>query len=176
VRRVTSRRRIRGRGHIPSLCRLAFSPARASRRVALPLRSRTHASNPPDDYAATPQGWIFRRAYLNAHWPSRPCGRVRHRIYVAPHTAARRSPFPGRRARRIYAVPCSFYGITPWRPRLFLTHSQLDFGQFCWVIGGAERYGLKQWITAAKSRLHPNVLAIALARIFAGDAVYGCSP
>ena len=26
-----------------------------------------------------------------------------------------------------------------------------------------ERYGLKQWITAAKRRLHPNVLAIALA-------------
>jgi hypothetical protein len=28
---------------------------------------------------------------------------------------------------------------------------------------GLDRYGLKQWITAAKRRLHPNVLAIALA-------------
>jgi transposase len=28
----------------------------------------------------------------------------------------------------------------------------------CW-----ERYGLKSWIEAAKKRLHPNVLAIALA-------------
>jgi hypothetical protein len=26
-----------------------------------------------------------------------------------------------------------------------------------------ERYGLKSWIEAAKKRLHPNVLAIALA-------------
>jgi transposase len=41
------------------------------------------------------------------------------------------------------------------------------FVQAAWVVlikpQTWERYGLKQWITAAKSRLHPNVLAIALA-------------
>ena len=41
------------------------------------------------------------------------------------------------------------------------------FVQAAWVVLIKpqiwERYGLKQWITAAKRRLHPNVLAIALA-------------
>jgi hypothetical protein len=41
------------------------------------------------------------------------------------------------------------------------------FVQAAWVVlikpQTWERYGLKQWITAAKRRLHPNVLAIALA-------------
>ena len=43
------------------------------------------------------------------------------------------------------------------------------FVQAAWVVlikpQTWERYGLKQWITAAKSRLHPNVLANKLARI-----------
>ena len=81
------------------------------------LRCRIHASNPPDDCAPTPQGCedrsIFRRAYHSVHWPSRPCGKVHHRIYVAPHTAAPRSPFLGLSTKRIHEVPCSFYGITP---------------------------------------------------------------
>ena len=41
------------------------------------------------------------------------------------------------------------------------------FVQAAWVvlvkIKNWERYGLKSWIEAAKKRLHPNVLAIALA-------------
>src|SRR6516225_1662575 len=41
------------------------------------------------------------------------------------------------------------------------------FVQAAWVVLIKpqiwERYGLKQWITAVKRRLHPNVLAIALA-------------
>jgi hypothetical protein len=41
------------------------------------------------------------------------------------------------------------------------------FVQAAWVVLIKpqiwERYGLKQWITAAKRRLHPNVVAIALA-------------
>ena len=43
------------------------------------------------------------------------------------------------------------------------------FVQAVWVVlikpQTWERYGLKQWITAAKRRLHPNVLANRLARI-----------
>ena len=43
------------------------------------------------------------------------------------------------------------------------------FVQAAWVVLIKpqiwERYGLKQWITAAKRRLHPNVLANKLARI-----------
>jgi transposase len=41
------------------------------------------------------------------------------------------------------------------------------FVQAAWVVlirpRGWERHGLKSWIEAAKKRLHPNVLAIALA-------------
>src|SRR5271169_1985296 len=41
------------------------------------------------------------------------------------------------------------------------------FVQAAWVVlirpKNWERYGLKPWIEAAKKRLHPNVLAIALA-------------
>ena len=48
------------------------------------------------------------------------------------------------------------------------------FVQATWVVlikpQTWERYGLKQWITAAKRRLHPNVLAIALANKLAGIA------
>src|SRR6201990_1824072 len=48
------------------------------------------------------------------------------------------------------------------------------FVQAAWVVlikpQTWERYGLKQWITAAKRRLHPNVLAIALADNRAGIA------
>jgi transposase len=42
------------------------------------------------------------------------------------------------------------------------------FVQAAWVVIKPqiwERYGLKQWITAAKRRLHPNALANNLARI-----------
>jgi transposase len=49
------------------------------------------------------------------------------------------------------------------------------FVQAAWVVLIKpqiwERYGLMQWITAAKRRLHPNVLAIALANKLARTRV-----